>query len=571
MPARSIIRVEDLLRSPALQLRLVAGATGTGRRVSWGHVSELPDPTPWLAGSELIMTTGMAIPRDGADQRAYLERLDDAGVACLALSEGLYVPPITPAFLAAANERKFPVVEVPIPVPFIAIAQEISAAVQMDNAQRLNAQLQVFGAVRWLAAGLSTLEIFTRLERLSGYSLYACTLRRAPLLDGVPVPPDRYSELIPRTATSPPTVPGGYVLPVSGPRGTAGYVLAMERPDAMPAGVSVVQHIATVAALRLSMLGHEREMLRREGAEFLSEMLQRSVDPLIVRRRLAGSGFPEATRLVLGIVRFRDDLADYERAADALAEGGFPHLVLRQHNELCVLIPGSPAAQARLAALPDVMVGISRRFTAGGSLVIARREAQWAVARAAASGRVSVSYEEDQIARWLTDDPTDLRVLVDDVLGPVISYDREHGAEMILTLRTWLERGRRTDEAARALHIHPNTLLYRVRRFEEISGRSLGSTESLAEVWLALRATAAMDLTVSRLLASGGLRIEDLAHGGPPDPSGRTQFGEEVLERGDVMGPANGLRVDGHGVDGARHPVVGVAEDVAPALEHHDM
>jgi DNA-binding PucR family transcriptional regulator len=45
---------------------------------------------------------------------------------------------------------------------------------------------------------------------------------------------------------------------------------------------------------------------------------------------------------------------------------------------------------------------------------------------------------------------------------------------------------------AEALHIHPNRLLYRVRRFEQISGRSLASTESLAEVWPALRTTAAV-------------------------------------------------------------------------------
>jgi DNA-binding PucR family transcriptional regulator len=38
-------------------------------------------------------------------------------------------------------------------------------------------------------------------------------------------------------------------------------------------------------------------------------------------------------------------------------------------------------------------------------------------------------------------------------------------------------------------------LLYRVRRFEQISGRSLASTESLAEVWLALRTTAAVVAT----------------------------------------------------------------------------
>ena len=185
MSQNGMIRVEDLLRSPALQLRLIAGEAGTSRRVAWAHVSELEDPTPWLFGAEMIMTTGMAVPASAKRQRAYLERLDDAGVACLAVSEQLSVPPLTDAFLVAAGERGFPVVEVPLAVPFMAISQEVAAAVQVDTGQRLNAQLQVFGAVRWLAAGdLSTGEIFARLERLSGYSLYACTTQRGPLLEG---------------------------------------------------------------------------------------------------------------------------------------------------------------------------------------------------------------------------------------------------------------------------------------------------------------------------------------------------------------------------------------------------
>jgi DNA-binding PucR family transcriptional regulator len=37
-----------------------------------------------------------------------------------------------------------------------------------------------------------------------------------------------------------------------------------------------------------------------------------------------------------------------------------------------------------------------------------------------------------------------------------------------------------------------HTLLYRIRRFEQLSGRSLASTEALAEVWLAMRTTAAV-------------------------------------------------------------------------------
>jgi PucR family transcriptional regulator, purine catabolism regulatory protein len=84
----------------------------------------------------------------------------------------MFVPPLTRALRSAVAERGFPVVEVPIPVPFIAISQEVAAATQGDVGARLNAQLSVFGAVQWLAAGrLSVREIFGRLERLSGYSL----------------------------------------------------------------------------------------------------------------------------------------------------------------------------------------------------------------------------------------------------------------------------------------------------------------------------------------------------------------------------------------------------------------
>ncbi|HYB88116.1 MAG TPA: PucR family transcriptional regulator ligand-binding domain-containing protein [Streptosporangiaceae bacterium] len=492
MPQDGVIRVEDLLRSPALQLRLIAGEPGVSRRVAWAHVSELEDPTPWLFGSEMIMTTGIAIPGSAGRQRAYLERLDDAGVACLAVSEQLFVPPLTKAFLAAAGERGFPVVEVPIAVPFMAISQEVAAAVQVDTGQRLNAQLQVFGAVRWLAAGnLSTQEIFARLERLSGYRLYACTTRRGPLLDGVPVPPPDQARLIPGTPTSPPTVPGGYVLPVSGPRGTAGYILAMETAGAAPAGVSVVQHIATVAALQLSMQAHEREMLRREGAETLTEMLRGVLDEAIVARRLAVHGFPAGARLVLAIVRPKDPGASCDTVVDALAQGRFPQLVLRQEEELYVLIPDDRAARAALAA-SDTITGASLPFRAGAPLGVARREAQWAIARAVESGKNMISYGDDRTGRWLTSESADLQALVDDVLRAVIDYDDAHGGDLLPTIRIWLEHDRQTDKAAQALHIHPNTLLYRVRRFEQITGRSLTSTEALAETWLALRAAATL-------------------------------------------------------------------------------
>ena len=440
----------------------------------------------------MIMTTGMAIPRGAQRQCAYVERLDDAGVACLAVSEGMFVPPLTRALRTVVAERGFPVVEVPIPVPFIAISQEVAAAAQGDMGARLNAQLRVFGAVQWLAAGrLSAREIFSRLERLSGYSLYACTLQGAPLLDGVSVPLPEHGDLLPRTLPSPPTVPGGYVLPVAGPRGPAGYILALESPNAAPAGVSVVQHIATVAALQLSMLAHEREILRRQGAETLAEMLQDALDRAAVARRLVASGFVMDRALRLAVVApaaGRDAPGD-DGLADALAESGAPHLMLRQGGELFVLIHDDEAIAA-LTAVQDATVGISRAFPAGARLTVPRREAEWALARASEAGRPVMTYGSDPTQKWLTAESADLAALAAEVLGSVVQYDAAHAGELVPSVRVWLDHDRHTERAASALHIHANTLRYRVQRFEEITGRSLSSTASLAEVWLALRATA---------------------------------------------------------------------------------
>jgi purine catabolism regulator len=268
-----------------------------------------------------------------------------------------------------------------------------------------------------------------------------------------------------------------------------------------------VQHIATVAALQLSMLAHEREMLRREGAETLAEMLQGVLDRPVVARRLAAKGFASDVGLQLAVLRPRQETADSGAVADALADAGLPHLILRQQDELVVLLHDDEVARAALTGALAATAGLSRPFLADASLAVARREAQWALDRAAEAGRDVVSYGDDRTERWLTSDSADLRALVDQVLGGVIGYDAAHASDLVTSVRVWLEHDRQTERAARALHIHPNTLLYRVRRFEQVSGCSLGSTESLAEVWLALRATAAVPDVAHR--PSAGLGFQD--------------------------------------------------------------
>ena len=118
---------------------MLAGDDEIGRPVRWVHSSELEDPTPWLKGGELILTTGMNIGETAAKQRAYVDRLVGAGVAGLGIGLGFGHDRAPKAIVTEAQKLAFPLFEVPYPVPFIAITEAVFTrllAEQFDTLQR---------------------------------------------------------------------------------------------------------------------------------------------------------------------------------------------------------------------------------------------------------------------------------------------------------------------------------------------------------------------------------------------------------------------------------------------------
>ena len=128
-----MLTVRDIAELPGLGLELTAGSDGSDNPIRWVHVSELPDPTPWLEGGELLITTGLGVGELSRPQREYVRRLAEHGLAGLAFGVGFgWAEP--PAALAdEAEQVGFPLITVPYDVPFIALTKAISA--QLANAQ----------------------------------------------------------------------------------------------------------------------------------------------------------------------------------------------------------------------------------------------------------------------------------------------------------------------------------------------------------------------------------------------------------------------------------------------------
>jgi sugar diacid utilization regulator len=70
-------------------------------------------------------------------------------------------------------------------------------------------------------------------------------------------------------------------------------------------------------------------------------------------------------------------------------------------------------------------------------------------------------------------DLAELRSFATDVLGKLSRHERERNSEYLTTLACYFRENNSPQRAARVLHVHPNTVAYRVKRIEEITGLRL--------------------------------------------------------------------------------------------------
>jgi PucR family transcriptional regulator, purine catabolism regulatory protein len=206
-----------------------------------------------------------------------------------------------------------------------------------------------------------------------------------------------------------------------------------------------------------------------------------------------------------------DDLADVVETA--AARRGEAVLVVPDGERLVVLASDGGAAAracARYAARaaadraehggrrPDrdadrphepPVIGVSApTCPAGAGAAFTQAEQALSVARR--RGTVLVEHEDvaaGSVLPLLADDA--VRAFADGLLRKLYEHDAHGRGDLVASLRAWLSRHGQWDAAAADLGVHRHTLRYRMRRVEEILGRSLDDPDVRMELWLALKVT----------------------------------------------------------------------------------
>ena len=117
----------------------------------------------------------------------------------------------------------------------------------------------------------------------------------------------------------------------------------------------------------------------------------------------------------------------------------------------------------------------------------ARRLAETALRTCPASGG-TVLLDEHLPAALVVSSPGLGTALADRVLGPLDRLDPADRDVLIETLTAWLDSDGSAQRAGAKLYCHRNTVLNRLRRFEQLTGRCLTRPSDAVEVSLALAA-----------------------------------------------------------------------------------
>lgn len=490
------LTVRGLTEIPNLETRLHAGAAGAERAITWAHAIELPKPWEWLEAGDLLMTIGLGLPTARQEQVTYVERCSQVGVSGIAFGEGFPLPPLSGSMIEAAEELEMPILFIGWNVPFAQVSRIVAAANYGPQLGRLVRSVRIYDLARQAVAAHScTADLLVQLETEVGCRLYVCTnATGAPAFTTTAPPPEHVQQAfiealgehdgrLPgflRLATP----DGETLLVVPIPSQRPASLLAVPRAEIPP--FAILQHVATVAALELERMWSHREELRRLGSETLSQLLEGHMiqGTAAALERLAMDRPP----FVLVALAHDDGPQPLADLHHTLADNGVASLLLQRDNVLYTLVQGDTEAVANLAALlpAGTRVGSSHLFDDPTEARVAAQQARWALSTA--TTKHPLAYHGTPAALFGPRSPAEAQVIVDQVLDPLVSYDAKHQTDLLRSLTVFLRCNRSWKAATAELFVHKQTLIYRMRRVEELTGRNLSETADVAELWLALRA-----------------------------------------------------------------------------------
>ncbi|WP_219416933.1 PucR family transcriptional regulator [Pseudonocardia nigra] len=487
-----MVTVTDLLADTSLALVPVHLADEAAA-IRWVATSELADPTPFLEGGEVVLTTGLEMKGWDRQWPAYVDRLAGMQVAGIGFAIGLTHSTPPAGLVAACRDRGMNLIEVPRPTTFVAISRTVASMLEVAAEAAARAQLAAQRQLTQAAlhqddpsALVSRLaQLVDGAAALVGRDAVAPVGPRHDDLDlaVVSAEVDRIRPQGLHAATSVQTAEGTLVVQPIGLSGRPVSYLAVH----VPGRVGDLER--TVIASGVALLGLTAET-RRERRDTARRLRTRALELLVWADASsaaivleASSESPVTLPPMVVMARARGGADAMDDALAALEDD--PILAGRVADELWLL-----AAPGVLDAVVGEWGGRGLRVGVGDpvSLEDARRS------HSNAGHALAVASPAAPVVRWERMVGEGAMAVLDDDRAAAFAttfVTRLGGdRELIQTLRSFLRHNGSRLKVSEELGVHRNTVRNRVEQIERALDRSLDDPDVRVSAWIALQVAA---------------------------------------------------------------------------------
>lgn len=500
-----MIRLHDTFDLPNLGLTPIFTPGGPSPEIRWAHVSELIDPSPWLLGKELLLTTGFALEDVPELWNDYCGRLKNAGVSVIGMSTGpsLPYPAVPSGFIEAARHHNIALLHVPHDTLMQSVVQKVSDALHhaanQDLARSFSVQRQLSEAASSSGGPDRIVEVLGRLldfqtvvfdERLRTIARSSAQAEerigsirgelKARLREGLrwSISEEGHSDSL-------------VVLPL-GTEGQLSGILTCAKAGAL----SVHDRAALgLAASLLGILLERRQASQKHRRIMESQLLTNLIaDPETVtevQRYLTRLGI-RVTHVEALTTAIPEDEASLDQFLTNALELCDDVLMTRTHSD-CIFAfinasePLAVPLREFVTELDLAPAGLGERRTLPG---IAESLAQARFARTVAASRDVALLERLDTggyrALMMMGTPEVRHEFADSVLGPLDAADRQGRGELVKTVRAYLSTLGNHEATADALGVHRHTVRSRITRIAQLTGRDLAQPEDFLELWMAV-------------------------------------------------------------------------------------
>ena len=462
------ITLVNLLESQTLRLKAHTDFSAVGQTpIEWAAVTELRDPSPFLSGGEIVLTTGLR-QTSIANQENFVQTVHGAGALALGFGTGLSHRGVPAAVIRKCSELGLPVFEVPYETPFMAITKLIADALNADHLLRLERLLKGHQrlASTLLAGGLGAM--LRELARMLGTEVI---LRQfAATIHGPELGIRKWHE----------------VSVASGLRDRCTLYLAEPYQHE-----ALVDYAQGLIGLELANQARLRESTRKVTGQVFADLLAGTLTGHQADARLQGIGVvPSQPHSVVLIAA----PAGQEKALRTLPiPPQFEHIISATVDDRLALVVANTDGASLADGINEYLqgAGVIARVSFGGGYT-QPNGLRWSFFEAIEALRhgeqLNTPSKLSLTSLLLAARDVPLQALAQEALAPLQAFDTKHSAELLGTLRSYLELDGSVGAVADARGLHRNTVRYRLQQISELSGYDPTTTADRVQLWLALTA-----------------------------------------------------------------------------------